>query len=343
MTLRVVQWATGNIGTRALRAVIEHPALELTGVLVYDPAKEGVDAGVLAGVDPVGVAATTDKDAILGLGADCALYMPRALDADDLVRLLGCGTNVVTTCGELHDGGRPLGARRAEVVDACTRGRASVYATGSSPGFITDALPYALLSLQRHVDRIEIDEFADLSRRDSPHLLFEIMGFGRPPAPGDPRRVAALVGAFAPALTTLARAAGRPVDDWSGRGELALARAATTIAAGRIEAGTVAAQRTTIVGRSDGDEVVQFRPTWYCTADVDPAWELQTTGWRVRLHGDAPLDVRLDFPVAADDLATSTPAYTANRPVNAVPHVCAALPGILASADLPPLTPAGRP
>ena len=26
---RVVQWATGNIGTRALRAVIEHPELEL--------------------------------------------------------------------------------------------------------------------------------------------------------------------------------------------------------------------------------------------------------------------------------------------------------------------------
>ena len=27
--LRVVQWATGNIGTKSLRAVIEHPRLEL--------------------------------------------------------------------------------------------------------------------------------------------------------------------------------------------------------------------------------------------------------------------------------------------------------------------------
>ena len=59
-------------------------------------------------------------------------------------------------------------------------GRSSIYATGSSPGFITDALPFALLSLQRRVDSIEIDEFANLSQRDSPHMLFEQMGFGRP-------------------------------------------------------------------------------------------------------------------------------------------------------------------
>ena len=42
--LRVVQWATGNIGLRALREVIRHPALELVGVLVYDAEKHGVDA-----------------------------------------------------------------------------------------------------------------------------------------------------------------------------------------------------------------------------------------------------------------------------------------------------------
>ena len=42
---RVVQWATGNTGQRALREVIRHPNLDLVGVLVYDDAKDGVDAG----------------------------------------------------------------------------------------------------------------------------------------------------------------------------------------------------------------------------------------------------------------------------------------------------------
>jgi 2,4-diaminopentanoate dehydrogenase len=32
---RVVQWATGTIGARALRAVIEHPRMSLAGVYVH--------------------------------------------------------------------------------------------------------------------------------------------------------------------------------------------------------------------------------------------------------------------------------------------------------------------
>ena len=103
---RVVQWATGNIGTRALREVIRHPDLELAGVVVYDPAKDGVDAGTLCGEEPVGVAATVDRVAMRTVDADCVLYMPRVLDLDDVVALLEAGTNVVTTRGELFGGGR---------------------------------------------------------------------------------------------------------------------------------------------------------------------------------------------------------------------------------------------
>src|SRR5438067_1047847 len=91
--LRVVQWATGNIGLRALREVIRHPALELVGVLVYDPEKAGVDAGTLCGEDPVGVLASTEPAAVRARGADCVLYMPRSLDLEEVVELLKSGTN----------------------------------------------------------------------------------------------------------------------------------------------------------------------------------------------------------------------------------------------------------
>ena len=338
---RVAQWATGNIGTRALREIIRHPALDLAGVLVYDAAKNGVDAGELCGEPPVGVAATTDRAAVHGLAADCVLYMPRAADLDDVAALLAAGTNVVTTCGEFFDGGRPLGEQRARVVDACTRGNASLYATGSSPGFITDALPFALLSLQRRVDAVEIEEYADLSQRDSPELLFDLMGFGRPLDSYDARRASALLGAFGPSLGLLAAAAGRPVDEWSCRGDVAAARRDTRLVAGPLAAGTIAAQRTTIVGRCGGDAVVRMTPTWYCTTDLDPAWDLRPTGWRVRVRGDAPLDVGLEFPIAVAELGSFTPAYTANRPVNAIPYVCAAPPGMLQTVDLPVILPAG--
>ena len=45
------------------------------------------------------------------------------------------------------------------------------------------------------------------------------------------------------------------------------------------------------------------------------------------------------FPVPLEDLNQWTPAFTANRPVNAVPYVCAARPGVLSTLDLPHITP----
>ena len=340
--IRVVQWATGNIGLRALREVIRHPGLELVGVLVYDPAKNGVDAGVLCGEEVVGVAATNEPAVIHALGADCVLYMPRALDVDDVVVLLAAGTNVVTTRGELIANGQALGAEdRARIVDACARGGTSIYSTGSSPGFITDALPFALLSMQRAVESVAIEEFANLSRRDSPDLLFNLMGFGQPVESYDSRRAQYLLGEFSPALGVLAAAAGRPVDEWTAAGEVAAVRRDTQIAAGRLAAGSIGAQRTTIAGLQNGAEVVRFSANWYCTDDLDPAWDLLATGWRVRVRGDASLDVEIKFPITLDELGSFTPALTANRPVNAIPYVCAAPPGILATADLPPMTPAG--
>jgi 2,4-diaminopentanoate dehydrogenase len=197
------------------------------------------------------------------------------------------------------------------------------------------------LSLQRQVDSIEIDEFADMSRRDSPHLIFEQMGFGRPLDSYNPHRAAYLVGEFSPSLALLAAAAGRPVDEWTGTGAVAAARQTTTLVAGELRAGTVAAQRTTVVGTAGGAEVIRFSANWYCTTDVEPKWDLRPTGWRVRVRGDAPFDVDLTFPVPVDELGSVTPAYTANRPVNAVPYVCAAAPGILSTTDLPVITPAG--
>jgi hypothetical protein len=68
---RVVQWATGNIGQRALRAVLDREAFELVGVHAFSPEKVGRDAGALAGVAPVGVLATDDVDALIGTAPDC--------------------------------------------------------------------------------------------------------------------------------------------------------------------------------------------------------------------------------------------------------------------------------
>jgi len=333
---RVVQWATGNIGTKALRDVIEHPAMDLVGLYVHSPTKAGRDAGELCGVDPVGITATNDVDEIVALGADCVLYMQQGCDFDVVCRILESGTNIVTTRGEFHRPASLDATMRERVEKACAAGNTSIHSTGSSPGFITEALPVVLASIQRRLDALIIDEFADLSERNSPELLFDLMGYGRDPAAfGDDSRWDHGKNSFGPSLELLAEALSMPLDSVEGSGEVAVASKDVTIAAGTIPKGKVAAQRMIVSGIRNGAPVLQMRPTWYCTTDLDPAWDLHPTGWHVSVKGDAPLEVSLPFPVTLEEMGAVTPGYTANRAVNAVPAVCEAAPGIRTAFELP--------
>jgi 4-hydroxy-tetrahydrodipicolinate reductase len=279
--------------------------------------------------------ATQDIDLILGLGADCVLYMPRQCDADDVCRLLESGTNIVTTRGEFHHPDSMEGSMRQRVEAACQRGATSIHSTGSSPGFISEAVPLVLASIQRQLDSMVIEEFADLSQRNSPELLFDLMGFGSDPAHFDQGRWAHGAQSFGPSLRLVAEALGLPLDAVQASGEVAVARQAVEIAAGTIEAGRVAGQRMVVQGIRNGVPLISFAATWYCTADLEPPWDLGATGWRVSVAGDAPLavEIRLDIPL--EDMAQWTPGYTANRAHNAVPIVCAAAPGIRTTVDLP--------
>ncbi|MER5756338.1 dihydrodipicolinate reductase [Streptomyces sp. NPDC002088] len=334
-TYRVVQWATGNIGSRTLRGAAEHPQLDVVGVLVHSAEKSGLDAGELCGLPPLGVRTTTDLDDILGLKPDCVLYTPRELDTDAVCALLASGTNVVATRTDFHHPAAMDPSLRRRVEAACDEGGSSIHSTGSSPGFVTEALPLVLASLQRRLDGLLIEEFADLSRRASPGLLFDVMGFGGRHETFDERRLASLRASFGPSLRLVADTLGLPVEQAEVQGEFAHARTRTTIAAGVLEAGTVAAQRVTVAWSRAGRPVLRFRATWYCTTDLDQSWDLRDTGWRLTVDGDAPLDVVIRFPVAPENAAAVYPSYTANRAVNAVPWVCEAPSGIRTTADLP--------
>lgn len=89
----------------------------------------------------------------------------------------------------------------------------------------------------------------------------------------------------------------------------------------------MAAQRITVSGLRGGRPLLRFRATWYCTTDLDRAWDVRATGWHITVDGDAPLDIDLRFPVPLDRMAAMSPSYTANRAVNAVPVLCEASPG----------------
>ncbi|MCJ2177511.1 dihydrodipicolinate reductase [Novosphingobium album (ex Hu et al. 2023)] len=338
---RVIQWATGNIGSRALRAIIEHPRMELTGLWVNSPEKAGKDAGELAGLDAgTGIKATNSLEEIVALDADCVLFMPQGTDYDALCALLASGKNVVTTRGDFHYPPMMDPAKRARIEEACARGGTSIYSTGSSPGFVTEALAIPLLSLQREHGLLTIDEYADVSSRDSPDMLFHIMGFAAPMAPFDQRRAEHLKGDFGSSLSQVADAIGLPADEIEAFGELSATKSDLQIAAGTVPAGTVGAMRTTITCKHKGKPVLRFRANWYVTTDIENEdWDLRESGWRITTEGDTPVKIDITFPVAEEDYAAYTPGLTAHRPINAIPAVCAAAPGIRTTVELPQIIP----
>ena len=225
---------------------------------------------------------------------------------------------------------------RERIEEACRRGGTSLHSTGSSPGFVSEALPIVLTSLQRRLDCIRIDEYADLSSRNSPELLFEIMGSNQDPdKTACEGRASYLRGAFGASLEIVAEALGLSFDSIEAVGEVACARRDTRIAAGIIEAGKVAAQRTTVTGFRNGRPLSSLTAYWFCSDDIDADWKLLPNGWKVTVDGDTPLEVDIKFPVPIERWASTSPGLTAHRAVNAVRYVCEAPPGIRTSVELP--------
>lgn len=285
-----------------------------------------------------GVKATRSIEDIVALKPDCVLYMQEGVDFDAVCRLLEAGANVVTTRAEFHDGSKLPADLRDRVQAACIKGNSSIHATGSSPGFITEALPIVLSSIQRRVDSIVIDEFANMVDGCSPFMLFETMGYGKPPATFDEARLGMVHNGFRQSLEMLGDALGKPIEEIKASAETACATRPIEVpgeGGGVIPVGTLAAERVTLQAMHQGKPIVTFRANWYCSMDIDADWPLREVGWRVQVAGDCPLDVSIHFPIAKQDMQAVLAGYTAHRPVNAIRAVVEARPGMLTIMDLP--------
>lgn len=99
---RVVIWGPGEIGGAVTRCALQRDNIEIVGAKAFSPHKNGKDLGELVGIGPIGVKATTSKDAIKELKPDCVIVTPQpraiveGLD-DDVVELLEAGINVITS------------------------------------------------------------------------------------------------------------------------------------------------------------------------------------------------------------------------------------------------------
>src|SRR5437764_2894034 len=210
MTLRVVQWTTGNVGKRSVYAVVKRPDMELGGCYAWSADKVGQDIGELCGIDAVGVAATNDVDALLALKPDCVVYNPMWRDVDELVRILEAGVNVVSTAAFIT--GHTLGRDRDRIAAACERGGSTMFGSGISPGFV-ELLAIVAAGASDRIDKVTVREEADTTAYDSPDTE-KAAGFGRPiDDPDLAAMTASGTAVFGEAVRMIGDALGVEVDD----------------------------------------------------------------------------------------------------------------------------------
>ena len=354
MTYRVVVWGTGNVGRPAIRAIAGHRDLDLVGVVVSNPAKVGRDAGELAGIAPLGVAATDDTSIATAPGVDAVVYAATAdtRPEDAYADLLGCltaGVNVVSTAFYplLH----PASAPR-EVLDviepACAEGNASVFVSGIDPGWALDILPALISGVSAGITEIRVQEVFNYALYDQPDVVREVIGFG-----GSMDETPLMLLDFsldmvwAPMVRVLADLLGVTVDEIQIEVERRpLERTIEVDGMGTFEAGGQGAFRFEVRGIVDGhplivmDHVTRIddacAPDWPQSSSPGGEHRVQVTGHpnlTVSVHGTEPGE-----PGAAG----GGNATAANRIVNAIPAVVAAKAGPLSPLDLPPITGAAQ-
>lgn len=249
MGIRVIQWATGSMGKTCLRAVIDHPDLELVGLYVYSDKKAGRDAGDIAGLDKTGVLATRNRDEILALDADVVIHTPRiqfpyASHNEDICRLLASGKNLVSINGHCFPAAHGK-AYSAPFEKACQKGGASLFGTGLNPGFVAEKIAVAATSVCLDIDHIGIEERFDVTGVPEPDYVFNVLGFGSDPATfdiSDTSPVAELMGGmYREVVALMARRIGFDLEGVVSDHRFEPAAVPITVRAGIIPAGTVAA------------------------------------------------------------------------------------------------------
>jgi len=344
MTLRIVQWGTGAVGKAVLATVLDpRSGLELVGVKVYSDDKDGVDAGVLLGGDPVGVTASRDVDAILALDADCVVYTPRLTDIAEVCAILASGKNVVTTAFLFHPE-RIRPADRDRVLAACLEGGVSVHGCGLNPGNLSGALPLALSGMSRTISKLTLQERADWSVYDSTAITFDNMRFG---APVDEINVTANdflafnSSIFTEQVWLLADALHVGIDEVTATVEAVAAEHDHQIFDHLLRAGTTAGQRWNWVGRRAGTPMVEIETLWTVGNEYPRHWPKPQHGWTLTIEGDPSMRAHFLSLASFERDATmlehvdSANVATGMQVLNAVPAVCAAEPGFATTATLP--------
>src|SRR3954453_21890038 len=221
MAIRVAHVGTGTTGGEALRAIIKDPALDLVGLWVTTPEKDGVDAGRLCGLPDTGVKGTLDLDAILEMDLDCFSYGGNAIGREvaactDMARFLERGVDGVTfaVVSLVYPPASPP-ELSGLLTSACEKGGSTFFASGIEPGWASFSVPYTLLAVAGEITGYREEQYVLDMAEVYPisEVVFGSMGFGKPDGSVPPRFVDGVCAKWwFPNLHLVARALGAEIE-----------------------------------------------------------------------------------------------------------------------------------
>ncbi|ORV49054.1 hypothetical protein AWC05_02455 [Mycobacterium florentinum] len=325
----------------------------MVGVRAYTKKKNGADAGELLGLEPFGVAVTSDTAALAAIDCDCVVYTARDMGNfntdDEIIELLETGRNVVTPL-PYHNA--PL-FRAPEFVErlerACRIGGSTFHATGIDPDIITERIALALTGMCTSLQHLTIRETWPANKLD-PSLL-KIAGFGMSPQDADNPRAS---GIATNVLHSIARTAehslGVVYERIEERHEYIPTPNAIDIPGFPVPAGKVGRVTHSIHGFiAAGDNVRPFftmQYNWVLGRTMLPEGISPTERWVVEIEGSPSARLVVDLrgslaehrPYYQIGSLRTDPGYhgTIAPCLQAIPFVVAAEPGILPSFR-PPL------
>jgi 4-hydroxy-tetrahydrodipicolinate reductase len=154
--IRVIQYGCGLMGTIIVR-YLKEKGFDLVGVIDNNPEIVGKDAGEVAGIGPLGVVISSDAEAVLAQGADCAVLTIMSLMSDMEPFFAACarhGINAISTCEEAFFP-RTTSPEITERLDALAKAH-GVTLTGSGyQDIFWGNLPTTLAGATQRIDKIE--------------------------------------------------------------------------------------------------------------------------------------------------------------------------------------------
>lgn len=333
MAYRVIQWGAGVNGQALIRAIARHADLELVGCRVWSEAKNGVDAGTLAGIDPIGVVASNKIEQFLEMDADVVIFCGQIRpdlrpNDEEICALLRSGKNVISVTGAHSMPMAVPGDYGLQFEEACQAGGSSMAAAGINPGFMAERLAATVTGLCAEVDSVSISESFDCSNSTA-DIVFDTMGFGRPL---DAWTKDSEVGQmfhhlFFQLIHNVARSLSVELAEvtWSAK---AFAASEDIVAeAGRIPAGTVAAITQVWEGvPRDADQIRISKHTSWVMGKNLPGHPVRS-GWQIHVRGKPNLavDVRYD----PDGDMTYYSESMVGSAIAVIPEVVEAEPGFV--------------